>query len=296
MDQGQIQGRMIYTCRLLEGEVDSETAANLDDWYKEVAINGLCGGWVEIFKRDPQWIEAIWRSLTQWDPEGPWENGGERGRFGDEDLKNLQTLLRAAGIGESEHEARQVVRALIAAWEFMDKLEPEADYGEAPNRLKGVAGNSASPVSVKLEEIYAQELDLPPGESAGYFTETLSEETGILAEGADAHYIAHLETRYHHMAVDLRRKGGKRTFMVCETEKSGIVECATLEGVQAVLKEGCAVGYFNEDGSPADGSSESDSDEPIEASGEDTGPADKTAKSDPDYSIKIFSATPSKSS
>lgn len=273
MNQDKIQGRMIYTCRLLEeqqGKVEEKDASALDKWYCNVALNGLCGGWVEIFKRDPLWIEAIWKSLAQWRPKGSCKDQGDRDDVHGEDLESLRNLLRAEGLGDAGSEARQVVRALISAWKIMGKLEPTAEYGQAPERLERAAGSSESPVSVTLTEIYADEPNFLPEESATSFTDILVEKTGILDEGPDVHYIAHLETKSHHMAVDLRRQGDKRTLTVCETEEAGIVKCATKKDVLAVLEKGCAVVY----------------DEPDD----DVHTLDEGTASDPDFSIKIFSA------
>ncbi|GLW12821.1 hypothetical protein Misp01_79490 [Microtetraspora sp. NBRC 13810] len=262
---------MIYACRLLEQSAGDEQSALqselLDGWYSSVALNGLCGGWVTIHRAQPVWIENLWGCLERWQPTGTCKWSGDRADVKAADLGTLQTLLKAAGFDGDGHEIRHAVRALTAAWEIMDGLEPDASYGKAPDWLKKKAGALDTAAALKLVKVYEHELDMDSANSAAWFTDTIFDKTGFLGDEKDAHYIAHFETKSHHMSVRLHRHQKVSTITVMESEVAGVVKCTTKDDVLAVLKGGCAVGY------------------------ETAGDSESTSDSDPEYSIKIYSVS-----
>ncbi len=257
LNQDRIQSRMIYACRLVELASENKSAAveeGLDSWYLQVAMNGLCGGWVEIYKSSPTWLEALWNRLAQWQPKGNVKNHGSRGKVVQEDLHSLEQALSGSEAVIGKGGALQVVRALLLAWRHMDRLEPTENYGAPPQWLsEKVSALPAANEVTAVQKSSHKRKNISPEDAVAWFTKTTLDETGILSSGPDVHYLAHLETNYHHMCVRLCRRSGTATIEVCETEETGIVSCTDQGELLIVLRAGGLVGFESADlASPKD--------------------------------------------
>jgi hypothetical protein len=221
--QDFIQKKLIKVCEWVrqqrEGEGDPDKAT--DAWYKSVKLNGLCGGWVEIHKRDPVWIEDLWRAIASWTPPD-----GDPGDL----LEHLNDHMSSEiAWCKSGRGAQELVLLLKTAYQIMDKLEPNANYGPVPDSVQTTGqlgeaprGGSSSNITVSKDH-------------AG--REVVEQIQRMIGE-KNTRCIVHIETDAHHMSVRIERTARGLVLTVVETEKTGIVSCSSWDEVMRVLQGG----------------------------------------------------------
>jgi hypothetical protein len=52
----------------LDKDSNEEYVDKTPQWYEMLGINGLCGGWVAIHQRHPEWIEDLWNAVESLHP------------------------------------------------------------------------------------------------------------------------------------------------------------------------------------------------------------------------------------
>lgn len=232
LNQTEVQQRMGYVCELLYGShLATGAAATMQEWLGELKLNGLCGGWVRIHQQDPLWLEPMWQALVAWQPEG------NQGAPVAGDLKELAKLLRDRGVGDVGDEVKEVVIAVNTAWDVMRGLEPEAGYRDV-NDLLGdstVAPRAFDTWETGTHKRIECKVDEAGESLAAYILKTTHFSPG---KGSAEHY-ARIETPTHHMGVRLKRDEKDQQVMVCETEETGVVPCASFAELASTLQNGC---------------------------------------------------------
>ena len=204
------------------------------EWYKMIGINGLCGGWVEIHKRKPEWIEDLWVAVKSWQPS--------HGESSAQTLQSLEDHLKGRlKWYESGQGAKEVETLLRNAVAFMAQLEPDEDYQLAPTQtsvtdLRGVPLPKV--LSVK------KEIKVSNGLAGTAVVDYIQKEIANLAE---AHCIAHIETDFHHMSVRVKRTPTSLLLKVVETENVGIETCQSWNEAAKILEEGIYLGSDTND-------------------------------------------------
>lgn len=71
-DQYNVQAKMAELTDLFKQRLQSGTGERIDDgassYQKEVVTNGLCGGWVKLFLKYPNWVEPVYNAVRTWAP------------------------------------------------------------------------------------------------------------------------------------------------------------------------------------------------------------------------------------
>ncbi|HVG43201.1 MAG TPA: hypothetical protein VM890_00670, partial [Longimicrobium sp.] len=213
-------------------------------WATDVILNGLCGGWVEIFKKYPAWIGELWAALKDWQVPGDWEDGDPRPLL--DGLNGLieQYATEASGIGsvQGQEAYLQVIQLLREAWKEMAELEPEAGYelDAMPAFTEGIQTGLGDPAALVLQTTIPEtETDAP----AEYITgEIRSYTEKQLEEREVVELVAHVETNEHHMAVRVRATADAVSITVVETENLGIATFSSWDELPAYLSGGFFLG------------------------------------------------------
>jgi hypothetical protein len=222
--QDFVQAKLLEVIELIRQEADPGTPipADVQAFGALVNLNGLCAGFVEIHKQDPEWIEELWAAISSWTvPAAP--------ATPTQKLDSLNTHLDdkvpwAKGRGRFE-----LRRLLTEAFRFMDRVESDADYGLVPASL-GVRGDlPKAPEGGKTKKLTVHRP------KAG--REMVQYIQSAIGEGS-VHCIAAIETKTHAMSVRINRTAKSLTLKVVETVKSGIVTAESWDEVMAVLQLG----------------------------------------------------------
>lgn len=211
--------------------------------FREEMKNGLCGGWVEIFKKYPAWIEELWEVMKDWKVPRRWERDGP-----EEALRSLNQLIerystRASGLKSRANEEPylEVIKLLREAWEEMAVLEPEENYDMdlMPSFTERIASDRGTAVERKLKQTVPDKLTLKPAE---YATEKIKTYANQNKKHKQLEFVAHIETPEHHMAVRVKRTATSLTITVVETEQLGIAAAYSWDQLQTYLSGGFYVG------------------------------------------------------
>jgi hypothetical protein len=220
--QDLVQHKLIRICKYLDAVNLLEPDPFRDEWYKAVRLNGLCGGWVEVHKRKPFWIEELWEAVTSWTPT--------RGASKQQKLDNLNIHLSNTIPWCNQGEGAILCRDLLAtAWQHMDVLEPAAGYGPLPGSVPATTGQSTLTL---LATTTSQIQFVNAGNSA-----VLSLQALMATEKLDQ-CIAHIETDYHHMSVRVESSQPPMSAVVLETENLGVKRCSSWQEVAHSLENG----------------------------------------------------------
>lgn len=232
LNQTEVQQRMGYVCQLIYGSsASTDAVASMREWLGELKLNGLCGGWVRIHQQNPLWLEPMWEALVAWQPEGNLDKPVAK------DLGQLAELLWKRGVGNIDEEVKEVVIAVNTAWNVMRSLEPKAGYRDV-NDLFG--DSTVAPRSYDTwESGKEKKINCKVDEAGKVLATYIIDKTGFLQDKGSKEHYARIETPTHHMGVRLKRDENGRQVMVCETEETGIVPCASFTEVAATLQKGC---------------------------------------------------------
>lgn len=238
-----VQRKLVEICELLRRQrqeavgLDLTTAATATGtaftdptthWYEVVVDNGLCGGWASLHRRRPKWFEAIWEAIEAWNPT--------EGRSTPEEVQDLQKHLRST-LGEefTEDPLDDVVSVLTSAYEFMDRMEPKAGYGSAPDVFP-IGELSPEPARIKEETV-------PVTYTNAGRTIFSAIASGVKQKQGD--YLAHIETGEHHMSarVSVSKRGNlKGKWHIVESEKAGVVVSRDKNEIYTVFSNGVFLG------------------------------------------------------
>lgn len=231
-DQDTIQKKMIEVCKLVrahliaEGQLDAaDEAAATTQWYKDVDVNGLCGGWVKLFMKCPEWVSALWGALVSWDVPSTGTN--------DQKLRDLNNhLARTTEVVNDGKGAYHVVRLLRDAYEIMNELEPTANYGHAPgwtdlSITRYVWISSKTPTTDR-----SMNLKTTSKKAAADVTKYL--EKLVRSKKIDE-CMAHVETDKHHIALLIQKQKTGTDITVVESEKEGIARVTDFSQVTPIL-------------------------------------------------------------
>jgi hypothetical protein len=242
--QEDIQRKMatlVGMCRLQDDPDAEET-----DWERDVRTNGLCGGWVQVFKKYPEWTTELWAAMKDWEvPDDPDPDDH------DELLDSLNSLIatyatRASGIRNAggRQAFMQVVQLLREAWREMAALEPH-NYDEAapPEFTEGIADARGEPAEIKL--VWEKTIREKRGADGAAVTARAIQQfvEGKQAKRPQQQFTAHIETDLHHMAVRVRTTSTRTDITVVETENLGI---ETLDSWDQLARH-LAGGFFLDD-------------------------------------------------
>jgi hypothetical protein len=208
---------------------EEETDGEMTDRYaKDLAINGLCGGWSTLFMRQPDWVEPVYNAVRSW----------RRPR----DLSDSEALLHF-----EEHLAKttkfrgaeHVVLLVRRAYDEMAKHEPSASYDKVPLWIDEVELGQTLPGNGMGRNVVQEEtkIVLRGRNAAKLVCERLAALTSADKPGQ---CMAHVESDIHHMAVRVQKtvKGGRKPSLlitVVETEKRGIVKVESWDKAERIL-------------------------------------------------------------
>ena len=237
-DQYNVQAKMAELTDLFKQRLQSGTGERIDDgassYQKEVVTNGLCGGWVKLFLKYPNWVEPVYNAVRTWAPPERLDGPAKLLNF----ESHLKAQTRFSGV---EH----VVALLRDAYTLMGELEPDAGYDSVPEWAESVTPGQKLPqgptAKAAREEAHEIEIDRrtkagrDPAKAVCDLVRTLT------APDKPGECMAHIETDLHHMALRVvKSKKGKKgpcalIITVVETEKTGIVRVRTWGEVEAIL-------------------------------------------------------------
>ncbi|WP_437967055.1 hypothetical protein WMF04_47175 [Sorangium sp. So ce260] len=222
--QDFVQEKLINICEWARQQREGANAADeaTTAWYESVKLNGLCGGWVEIHKRDPVWIEDLWRALASWTPPPGAAPGDILEHLNEHMASKIAWCKSGRGVQE-------LVLLLKTAYQLMDKLEPNAEYGPVPDSVQTTGQLGEAPQGGSSREITV---------SKEYAGREVVEQIQRMIGEKNTHGIVHIETDAHHMSVRIERTARSLVLMVVETEKTGIVSCSSWDDVMRVLQGG----------------------------------------------------------
>ncbi len=290
--QGMVQKKLRYACLLYavldssardegvdedyrkppesseHGEDDQESIASSESeeegplrskrFHAELAGNGLCGGWVELHKRDPEWLQGLWECFSQWnvgDPSDPYfalEKAvevavaagrgldGAKGEVNKSHLTGLKEIFAEKGGAYHDFGIRELAATATSAWEFQRKAEEDAGYAEAPTKLVEAAKNAGTAAATGKSapgKIGSEtEWDLEEYEGRNE-EEAASKILAFAQKNQGVSFTAHFQTPVHHMSVMVKWNGGTRHMAVCETEVAGIMPCASEAEMVEIFKK-----------------------------------------------------------
>lgn len=189
--QDFIQKKMVHVCKMLSG--GGQISAELAKWYKNVIVNGLCGGWATVHRYAPGAINHVWTALEYWDPS--------------DGLKSLKI------------DPRVVVSVLVEAYRAMDKLEPDADYGPVPEEA---SEHSVKLDTKKMSNFKTKSVPVGPSGAGKTLLKVILNEPKVKKTGN--HCTIHIETHNHHMSLRTRSLAKElRIVDIVESEKIGVV-------------------------------------------------------------------------
>ena len=225
--QDAIQSKLRQICELVRKQRDGDAThadAATASWYTQVDLNGLCAGWVEIHKNHAGWLEDLWGAVQSWTPPPAHTSSGAAL---DQLNKHIASQVEWCKSGRG---AQECVLLLKSAWQAMDKVEAQSGYGKVP------------------DSVHASELpmDQAPGGSRKADIQVTKKSAGrAVVEEIQAQIgtrnmdgFAQIYTDDHAMSVHIVRKAKTLILKVAETEKSGIVSCASWDDVMVVLQRG----------------------------------------------------------
>lgn len=235
----------------------SPSAAEGTTWLGKMAVNGLCGGWVEVFRDDPDAITRVYQAVQTWAPrpevtglEGDdraWLVAGREAVLEADDvvaavLEDLTVHLAKFGV-----DVDRVIATLGRAYERHKALEDpelvrrgEPPYDDLPDWIRSSDGRSG------------QDGDAGAGAGAGTAPEDETETLGVKG-GADAarmlverlrqlvggpgDWRVRIESDLHYMGLRVLHEGGRTTFTVVETEELGMVNVDGWDAVHRALHD-----------------------------------------------------------
>ncbi|MFJ8042825.1 toxin glutamine deamidase domain-containing protein [Kitasatospora sp. NPDC096147] len=291
--QNVVQPKMVYAMKLLvhtqgiqaynpfePGHKDPEDTPDEKRFYGSAANEGLCGGWVELQKRDPDRAAQMWKALVDWTPTAQHAEGSYYGDLENAalaahpdkasldagrraDLERLNALLAPAGL-----QAQDVAAAVTAAHDFMRVLEPDAGYMGIPESFGTIGDMAHDLVAVPRPEFHS---------AADFHAEATSDD-GVRAEVANRFaqavhglpqvpggYFVHLETPTHHMGVQVRWENGAQVLTVCESEVFGVVRLTDPQHLRTILQASGMLdmpSYSDDEGSDSGTSSDTEDEAP----------------------------------
>jgi hypothetical protein len=225
--QDAIQPKLLQICELVRKQRDGDNTqadAATASWYTQVNLNGLCAGWVEIHKNHAGWLEDLWGAVQSWTPPPANTSSGDAL---DQLNKHIASQVEWCKSGRG---AQECVLLLKSAWQAMDKVEAQAGYGKVPG-------------SVQAGEL---PMDRAPGRGGKADVQVTKKSAGRavvekiqeLIGTKNMYGFAQIYTDAHAMSVHIERKAKTLSLKVVETEKSGIVSCASWDDVMVVLQRG----------------------------------------------------------
>jgi hypothetical protein len=203
--QGNIQSKMVAVCRaLLDGTDDLET------WFGNVVNNGLCGGWAALHRAAPDLLLDAWEALEGW-----------------EESEGVDAL--------KEEDQKKIVAAVTTAYDTMNTLEPDADYGESPEQVRDM-GTAVVPKNTSKVSSFTLSIPEDSGGGRLLLNKMLAEPK---AKKAGNICTFHIETQRHHMSMRTRAVSGEvRILDMVESERRGVVRAPTTAEAIGVLDSG----------------------------------------------------------
>ncbi|MBV7534725.1 hypothetical protein KW842_02995 [Duganella sp. sic0402] len=210
--QGNIQRKMVEVCKALLGDADE-----LKDWFKNVVTNGLCGGWAALHRAAPDLLLDVWRTLEGWN-----ESDG------------VDAL--------TEEDQKKIVTVVTTAYDTMNALEPEAEYGESPEQVREL-GEAVVPKHTSKVSSFTLSIPEAAGGGRLLLNKMLDEPK---AKKAGNICTFHIETQRHHMSMRTRAVNGEvRILDMVESERRGVVIFPTTAEAIGVLDSGLYLALSN---------------------------------------------------
>jgi hypothetical protein len=230
--QANVQQKMAAITEMFRARLPGNDEAAMTERYRgEVIINGLCGGWVELFLRYPDWVEPVYNAVRTWDRPADKTDAEALVDF----ESHLRKVTRFGG-------AANVVKLLRDAYEAMSRLEPKAGYDSLPLWTDEVAvgGLPESSTASEGAETAESTYQVKGRDAAKVVCDGIKR---LIPPNTNGECMAHLESDIHHMA--LRVQDGTRrgkdvrsglVITVVETERKGMVKVKSWEEAEAVLR------------------------------------------------------------
>lgn len=209
--QDSVQPKMVAVCKLLYG--NGAISPQLDQWYTEVIMNGLCGGWAAVHRADPENLSRIWHALVDWD-----EGSG---------LAGLRT------------DPNDVVKMLVRAYDEMNELEPTEDYGAVPTEVGNMAGEL--PLNPKMKRVKSMRITVGKRGAGKTMLDKILSDPQVKAKSSAC--TIHIETHSHHMSMRTRQVNNKlRIEDIVESEYIGIETRPERSRAEQILDAGFYIG------------------------------------------------------
>ncbi|MEH1794008.1 eCIS core domain-containing protein [Nostoc sp.] len=195
-------------------------------YIREVAINGLCGGWTVLFMKYPEWVEPIYNAVRSWvRPTGSSDA---------EALNDFENhLAKTTTVAEDKRGANHVVKLLRDAYDTMNTLEPLAGYSSLPEWTDVPADRYMwiNPKTPTKDNLFTLKVT---NKTAGKtVTDCLSKLTS--SKKVDQ-CMAHIESEEHHMAIRVEKGKENVTITVVETELTGMKKVSDWSEATKILE------------------------------------------------------------
>jgi hypothetical protein len=205
--QDRIQPKMVAVCREMLGD---GVTPEIEQWFTQVVGNGLCGGWAAVHRAAPELLLKAWAALEDWSIED-----------------GVDAL--------SEEDKQSVVSVITTAYDTMNELEPDAEYGDSPDDVKEL-GSEIVPKETK--RVASFKIRIPEEGGGGrMLLSRILDQPKVKVAGNRC--TMHIETQRHHMSMRTRAVNGEvRILDVVESERRGVVVAPSTAEAIGVLDSG----------------------------------------------------------
>lgn len=209
--QKNIQQKMVDLCTLLLGA--GGISPQVGQWFNNVIVNGLCGGWAAVHRAEPETLTKVWLGLLDWDP--------------------------ADGLGAIKKvDVKDIVAVLTHAYNTMNELEPAAHYGETPEEIESVGRALTSGGMSKVKSFVVTVGKRGGGQAV---LDRILAEPKVKKSGNTC--VVHVETEKHHMSLRTRSVASEvRIEEIVESEKSGATVRPNRLEAYKILDDGIYMG------------------------------------------------------
>jgi hypothetical protein len=225
-EQLAVQKKMADITQLLGQRLKHEEDNVTNVYAKEVAINGLCGGWTVLFIKYPDWVEPIYNAVRSW--------VCSTGVLDEKALVEFEEhLAKTTDVSSKDKRGvSHVVKLLRDAYEEMNELEPDAGYTNLPvwtniyvERYLWINPKlKTSDMSQKFSV-----TNLTAGQKVACYLSKLSQAQKVVE------CMAHIESDQHHMAIRVKKEKNVAIITVVETELMGMKKVDNWSQAQEIL-------------------------------------------------------------
>jgi len=206
-----------------------EISGDVVNWYKDIWENGLCGGWANFHKYEPELLTQIWLLLEKWEPDF--------GLSTKEALIQFNEYVEKYSYGlvyPKDGWAPLVTSILKNSFKWMKDYENK-EYLSEPPELK-------TPVTYEFKtKRYVKKYKVTVGKkNAGIeIMKLILSDSNVKSKEC----VTQVGTEKHYMSIRTYPIAGKiKIKEIVESERLGIYQNLDLSGAYSMINEGVYLG------------------------------------------------------